>query len=122
MLKSCVTLFIIIFLIGCNTSQNTNSDVIGQWGLSDLVVSDSIWQVETEPVTLIIDDKGAFQLNWYGGVTQNGEYNLSKSRLIIEDKENKARYLDILRSTPDSLILNGILNDQEVKMSFRRLD
>jgi hypothetical protein len=122
MKKLYISFLILTLSFGCNSSQYVNSDVIGQWGLSNLVVSDSAWQVETEPVTLILEDNGTFQLNWYGGVTQKGKFNLRKSRLIIEDEESKPRYLEIQSASKDSLILNGSMDNEEVVMSFQRLD
>ena len=122
MKKSYISFLILTLSLGSNSAQYVNSDVIGQWGLSNLVVSDSTWQVETEPVTLILEDNGTFQLNWYGGVTQKGKFNLRKSRLIIDDEESKPRYLEIQSASKDSLILNGSMDNEEVVMSFQRLD
>lgn len=110
-----------LLMLSCNDTPSP-FPLEGSWSATSLIVSDSIWEVETSPVSLDLGEDGHYHLLWYGNRSETGKWHVDHPRLIIKPKDQKSRSMEILYVGVDSLALQGRVDDQRTVLAFKRHD
>ncbi len=95
-------------------------NLIGHWQARSLVVADSTWQVQVDPIQLSFYPDRRYHLEWYGGQSESGKYHVNGDWLHIESAEISDRKLRIIHLESDSLLISGTLDDRRTVIGFHR--
>lgn len=102
-------------------SPAIHEDLPGEWQAVSLVVQDSVWNVETDPVKLNLGEDMKYHLLWYSGEEEIGEWEYKPPHLIIKSEPTGKRFLTIIDIQRDSLVLQGLQEARSVQLGFVRI-
>lgn len=120
-LRSIWASLIPLILISCR-EEKPPFPLEGSWNASSLIVSDSLWDVETTPVSLQLESRGRYHLQWFGNRSETGRFHINYPSLFIRPEGEGERTMRILFVDQDSLALQGIVDEKKTVLSFRKHD
>lgn len=104
---------------GCSSSDQQRN-LEGEWSAFELTVADSLWKVEVNPINLTLYPDQRYHLAWYGNVQETGKWAYSEPYLKIRPKDKEQRKLSLSRIGPDTLYLEGMLDESKTRIGFSR--
>ncbi|MBP6183768.1 MAG: hypothetical protein KA479_02435 [Saprospiraceae bacterium] len=84
-------------------------------------MEDSVWQVETTPISLAFDANSDYKLEWYGGVEEIGQWTIDYPSLFIRPDGKKKEIMQIIKMQMDTLVIQGQLQNKSTILSFYRI-
>ena len=115
-----ITLLVTVLIMGACKDDPPPFPLAGSWSAEALIVSDSLWDVETSPVSLDLGKDGRYRLQWYGNRSESGQWRVDHPQLHVRPKGQKSRSMEILHIGSDSLSLRGQVGEQETVIAFRK--
>lgn len=115
-----VLCFSALFFVQC-TQKESPYPLEGTWQAFSLTIADSVWNVETTPVSLLLDHEGNYTLQWFGGQQEYGKWEVDYPQFHIKPTDGKKQVMHLNQIEIDTFELRGQVQNQSTVLGFHRI-